>query len=291
MVRRYRSHDEDSGRWQAIRLREGDIVVSTRSKHGTTWVQTILLLLIHQQPVPPAPLAEIAPWVDHLVEPIDEVAARLAAQPHRRVMKTHTPLDGVPLDPRVTYVVVARHPLDAAESLYHHSANIDRQRLRQLTGNREQAPDRPRLPVAAWLRAWVQADADPTEALDSLPGVFWHLSDAWRRRGDSNVVLVHFDDLLADLDGQMRRLAQHLGIGVEARRWPFLVAAATFRRMQQRADVLAPNRQGLLRDNAAFFRAGVSGGGAALLDAATRARYAERAQELAPPDLLAWLHR
>jgi aryl sulfotransferase len=50
----------------------------------------------------------------------------------RRAVKTHTPLDGLPLDPRATYIVVARHPLDAAVSLYHHYANLDVRRLRQL---------------------------------------------------------------------------------------------------------------------------------------------------------------
>ncbi|MDP9405032.1 MAG: sulfotransferase domain-containing protein, partial [Actinomycetota bacterium] len=128
------SPDEDSARWEGFTFREGDVVVSTRSKHGTTWVQTILLLLIHQQPELPAPLSTLSPWLDHLVEPRDAVVARLAAQPHRRVVKTHTPLDGVPLDPRVTYVVAARHPLDAAVSLYHQGDNIDRERLHQLTG-------------------------------------------------------------------------------------------------------------------------------------------------------------
>ncbi|MDP9405338.1 MAG: sulfotransferase domain-containing protein, partial [Actinomycetota bacterium] len=132
--RRYTSPDEDSARWEGFTFREGDIVVSTRSKHGTTWVQTILLLLIHQQPQLPAPLSTLSPWLDHLVEPRDAVVARLAAQPHRRVVKTHMPLDGVPLDPRVTYVVAARHPLDAAVSLYHQGDNIDRERLHQLTG-------------------------------------------------------------------------------------------------------------------------------------------------------------
>ena len=36
--------------------------------------------------------------------------------------------------------------------------------------------------------------------MDSLPGVMWHLSDAWARRGEPNVVLVHyFNDLSTDL--------------------------------------------------------------------------------------------
>ena len=45
------------------------------------------------------------------------VYAQLAEQRHRRFIKTHTPLDGIPLDPRVTYIVAARHPLDTFVSL------------------------------------------------------------------------------------------------------------------------------------------------------------------------------
>ena len=118
-LRRYTSPEEDSGRWQDFKFRKGDIVVSARSKHGTTWIQTILLLLIHQQTDLPLPLPELSPWLDHLVDPVDTVVARLENQTHRRVIKTHTPLDGLPFDDRVTYVVPARHPLDAAVSLHY----------------------------------------------------------------------------------------------------------------------------------------------------------------------------
>jgi sulfotransferase family protein len=54
------------------------------------------------------------------------VFAQLAAQEHRRFIKTHTPLDGIPLDPRVTYLVTARHPLDVAVSLYRTLAGCPR---------------------------------------------------------------------------------------------------------------------------------------------------------------------
>ena len=111
----YRSSEEDSERWRGFPHRRGDIVISTRSKSGTTWVQMICALLAFQTPRLPAPLAELSPWLDWLVEPRDEVCARLRAQRHRRFIKTHTPLDGLPLDRRVTYVVVARQPLDHHE--------------------------------------------------------------------------------------------------------------------------------------------------------------------------------
>lgn len=265
------------------------MVISTRSKSGTTWMQMICALLVLRTPELPAPLVELSPWLDWLVEPQERVYARLAAQRHRRFIKTHTPLDGVPTDPRVHYIVVARHPLDMAVSLYHQGANLDRTRLAELTGRAAPPePDKPRPPVEQALVRWIDADPDPRAELDSLPGVMWHLRDAWARRDRPNVHLVHYDDLQADLAGQMRRLAERLDLeppGAD------LVEAATFERMRARADRLAPDAVGVLKDRNAFFRSGRSGQGNVLLDEETRTRYHARAASLAPPDLLAWLHR
>ncbi|MET8045291.1 sulfotransferase domain-containing protein [Micromonospora sp. NPDC005215] len=289
---RYRSNDEDSARWIGFPFRDGDIVISTRSKSGTTWMQMICALLVLGTSELPAPLTVLSPWLDWLVEPRDEVFDRLAAQPHRRFIKTHTPLDGVPLDPRVHYVVVARHPLDLAVSLYHQASNLDRARLAELTGApAPTGPPRPRQPLEQWLPSWVDREVDPRAELDSLPGVMMHLSDAWARRHEPNIELVHYDDLLADLGGEMRRLAERWGIPVPPERWPELVEAATFGQMRARADRLAPDRLGVLRDRRAFFRQGGSGQGRDLLDPSAQARYRERAEALAPADLLNWLHR
>ena len=46
--RRYRSPEEDSARWSGFPFRDGDIVISTRSKSGTTWMQMICALLVFQ---------------------------------------------------------------------------------------------------------------------------------------------------------------------------------------------------------------------------------------------------
>src|ERR1700761_3022659 len=122
----YRSPSEDSGRWLGFRFLPSDIVISTRRKTGTTWLQMICALLIFQTPELPDSLWHLSPWLDSQVLPHDFVYAQLTEQRHRRFIKTHTPLDGIPLDPRVTYIVTARHPLDMAVSLYHQIGNINR---------------------------------------------------------------------------------------------------------------------------------------------------------------------
>jgi aryl sulfotransferase len=288
---RYQSGEEDSGRWIGFPFRPGDIVISTRSKSGTTWMQMICALLVFQVPRLPAPLARLSPWLDWLVRPRDEVIAQLEAQQHRRFIKTHTPLDGIPLDPRASYIVVARHPLDMAVSMYHQSANIDRGRLAALTGRPELAQPRAQRPLHEWLARWAGKDADPRDDMDSLCGVLWHLSDAWARHGSQNVILVHYADLAGDLPAEMRRIAALLGIEVPAQAWPDLVSAAGFQQMSERSVELLPTPDGLLKDPAAFFRRGSSGAGREVLTSAEYDAYLAHAARFAPPGLLTWLHR
>jgi len=167
-------------------------------------------------------------------------------------------------------------------------------RWRQLTGQAEPAPGRPSPPQLSpheWLLRWIEREDEPQEQPDSLPGVMWHLSDAWARRDEPNIVLVHYDDLSADLAGEMRRLAGLLGISVPDGSWPGLVQAATFEQMRGRAALVAPDPAGVLKDKTAFFRRGRSGSGRELLTADELSRYRERTAQLAPPEMLAWLHR
>ena len=266
-------------------------MISTRSKSGTTWVQMICALLVFQTSELPAPLGVLSPWLDWLVVPQDEVYAQLSAQQHRRFVKTHTPLDGIPVDARATYIVVGRHPLDMAVSLYHQGDNLDRDRMRELTGHSPASSGAfSRPPLREWLLSWIDWEGDPREHLDSLPGVLAHLSDAWARRREPNIVLVHYDDLSTDLEGEMRRLAGLLGIEVADATWPVLVHAASFEQMRERAERLAPDPVGVLKDRAQFFRRGSSGAGRELLSNDELAHYVERTQRMAEPDMLAWLH-
>ena len=274
---RYQSHDEDSARWLGFRFRPGDIVISTRRRTGTTWMQMICALLIFQRPELPAPLWHLSPWLDHTIAPPGAVHALLAGQRHRRFVKTHSPLDCIPSDPRVSYIVTARHPLDMFVSLRHQIDTIERAAGRPLSAE----------PVHDSLLRWIADDGSAREFPESLRTVLWHLTDAWSRRTEPNVLLVHYDDLSADLEGQMRGIAWRLGIAVPEPVWPSLVRAATFQRMRQRSEHIVPGAPG---DTAAFFRRGTPGAGRELLSDAEMAAYHARVAQLAPPDLLEWLH-
>jgi hypothetical protein len=242
-------------------------------------VQQICLSLLHGSPALPAPLGELSPWVDWLTEPEEVLFARLNAQPGRRVVKTHTPLDGVVIDPRATYVVVVRDPLDMAVSLYHQADNLNRTRISELTSRTASAPSA-RPPLSEWLARWTTNEADPMASMDSLAGVVHHAADAWARCDDEQVLVVRYEDLVADLEGRMRWLADRLGIVLDPQVWPSLVAGATFASMRARAAGLVPDQRGVFKDPAAFFRRGTPGAGRDILGENDVAAYERRVRNL-----------
>jgi len=82
-----------------------------------------------------------------------------------------------------------------------------------------------------------------------------------------------------------------LGVEVPEAVWPSLVEAAQFEQMRDNSNAVVPNAGGVLKDPSAFFRRGRSGAGAETLSPDEMSVYVRRATELAPPDMLRWLHR
>src|SRR5918997_3698189 len=265
---RYRSIIADSRRWDGFAFRPGDVVISTPPKCGTTWTQMLCALLIFDGPAFPAPLGEVSPWLAMCNRSLADVTAALAAQTHRRFIKTHTPLDGLPLDADVTFVVVGRDPRDVAISMEHHAANMDWEHFLALraaaVGNDDLAelPERrvPSEDPVERFRTFVTDEA-PDSSL-TLASVLHHLDTGWQHRHDPNVALFHYADLQADLAGELLRLAGVLGIACSPERARELAAEASLTRMRERGAEVAPSAsQGTWKDVRAFFRSGGSGEG------------------------------
>ncbi|WP_026924053.1 sulfotransferase domain-containing protein [Glycomyces arizonensis] len=291
---RYRNPLMDSARWNGVELRDGDIIVTTPAKCGTTWTQIICGLLVFGQPELPKPLDELSPWVDAYFRDHDDLIAALAAQEHRRFMKSHTPLDGLPSDGRVAYVATGRDPRDVGVSMDHHMANMDMEavmKIRVATMGPEAAAFGDSLPAPAptfYERFWNWVDSDDISI--SLKGLLNHIGQVWERREEDNIVLMHYDELKADLDGQMRSLADALGIAIDEEVWPELVKAATFDAVRGNAETLTPEN-GIWKDKADFFHKGSSGQWKTLFDEDDLERYRARVNELTTPEIAEWLHR
>jgi hypothetical protein len=282
MAQRYHGLVFDSARWEGFETRPGDIFVCTPPKCGTTWMQMIVALLVFRTPDLPDRLAKLSPWLDMVTRPRRDVFADLAAQDHRRFVKTHTPLDGIPNEAGVTYVVVGRDPRDAALSMANHLDNLD---LAWVTEARARSAEVDGVELEP-------LPAPPPDSLDARVDLtVTHLRSFWAAKDRLDVVFFHYDDLLADLPGEMRRLADHLGIEVPEDRWPALVDAATLDAMRARSGDLVPGAdRAQWKDVDRFFHKGTSGQWRAVLDDDDVQRYAARVRALAPDDLVTWLH-
>jgi aryl sulfotransferase len=165
--RTYQNHHFDSTRWQHYRPRDDDVVISTSLKSGTTWMQWIVLNLIFlgAEAGPPTPLTSASPWLGLRLVPLDHVIGTLEAQRHRRVIKSHLPLDGLPYHPQVRYIVVARDARDVFMSLWNHYRNYTPEAMTQMNTGQVGDP-LPRCPSdirVAW-RNWFTRGWFPWES-------------------------------------------------------------------------------------------------------------------------------
>jgi hypothetical protein len=253
-------------------------------------MQNIVGMLLLDRTDLGAPISSLSPWLDMLIRTDDEVFGLLERQRHRRFIKTHTPLDGLPRLPSVTYITLIRHPLDVAMSDLDHADNERFDRLVELRtavvgseapsgGALDDAPEEP----AAYLRWFIDNDVEPT---GSGPyGLADYSNQAlsyWNERLEPNVHLLHYADLWADRDGEMRKVAAALGGDVDEDRWPLFVEAAGIDSMRARAGDTAPEvASGIWRSPEQFFRVGGTRDWASLLDDRDLAHFNERLRTLA----------
>ncbi len=87
-TRELESHHFDSTVWNDYRFRDGDVIVATYGKSGTTWTQQIVgqILFRGDESVD---LGALSPWLDLRVPPKEVKLDAMEAQTHRRFLKTH----------------------------------------------------------------------------------------------------------------------------------------------------------------------------------------------------------
>jgi aryl sulfotransferase len=296
-MRRYQGFMADSARWERFRLRPDDVIITTPSKCGTTWMQTIVGMLLRDS-VDLPPIGTISPWLDMQIRSEEEVFGLLEAQTGRRFIKSHTPLDGLPFNSSVTYIAVIRHPLDVALSDRDHRDNMKRDRAVELreavsgafvpTTQREEAPE----DLADYLRWFIDNDQAPTGSGPYGLGEYCQqIRTYWDARDQPNVHLFHYSDMWADLDSEMRRVAAALEVEIDEARWPEFVQAATLKSMRARASDAAPDvHLGLWKSPEGFFRAGGTRDWAALMSEDEINNFEQRLRELAG-DAFDWVIR
>lgn len=280
----------DSRHWQRFNPRDGDIVIATAPKCGTTWTQRIVSLLVFQTPEP-MPL-DVSPWLDcRFMMPLEAMLPMLEGQRHRRFIKSHLPLTALPLYDTVRYIHTAREGKDSCMSFFNHHREFKPEALARFdeigAADETIAGTFPRMPddEREFFHAWLAAN---TQAPDT--GYFALERSYWRERARENLLLVHYNDLKADLDGEMRRISAFLDIPVDEAIWRSLVDAARFETMKAQGAQLMPGIENAFRaGHESFLYRGSNERWREVLTDEDLAAYERAAREHLPPGLYAWL--
>ncbi|MEM7537101.1 MAG: sulfotransferase domain-containing protein [Chloroflexota bacterium] len=268
----YRNHHMDSTRWDGYAPREDDIVISTSIKSGTTWVQTIVRELIAHdidsrdagQPKQiPLPDNGSSFWVEATFSrDVGVMHEQLEAQKHRRFLKSHVPLDGLPYYPQVKYVVIGRDARDVFMSLWNHFSNYEDdfyQKLDEvsalLSGPCPRCPE----DIHSFWEGWINQGWFDWEQ-EGYP--FWgnmhHAQTWWHYRHLDNVEMFHYDDLLTDTVGEIKRIAELLGIEISDEALSAIVEYSSLSAMRQRK--LAAGSHAFLKGGGnTFYNKGTNG--------------------------------
>jgi aryl sulfotransferase len=293
MRRIVRTWHMDSRLWDAYRPRPGDVVIATYPKCGTTWMQRIVSLLVFQSPEP-KPMS-LSPWIDErFINIPTETQARIEAQTHRRYLKSHLPFDALPHYAQVKYIHVARDGLDAMMSWHNHQVKYKRLDLLDRAGFADESVARPYPRPAEsprnFFRDWMGLNGEGRVSDVSAAAFFDTERTYWAARGEPNVLMVHYSDLTADLNGEMRRIAKFLDIDTPPALWPSLVHAATFEQMRRDGDALMPHAKAAWAGGAAdFIYAGKNERWREALTDEDVAAYRARAEHEMSPALNRWL--
>ena len=294
-TRVYKNHHLDSTRWDAIEPRDGDVVITTSYKSGTTWMQGIVANLLLDDLPATAPPLSLSPWVDARFQgPLEVIAPMLAAQTHRRFLKSHLAADGLPYRSGTRYIVVARDPRDVFMSLVNHHAAYTDLAMGLLNDDPSLAPF-PRFDgdVKKLWRDWIGRGWFEWET-EGYPywGNLHHVASYWPHRDLENVLLVHYSDLKADLPGEVRRIAAFLALDLDAAAFDRVVRESHIDRMRELAEQ-GGDMLGVVFEGGAkrFFFKGTNGRWRDVLDAEDLALYEAAKRRVLPPECAAWLER
>lgn len=293
--RTYQNHILDSSRWRHFVPRDDDVVISTSLKSGTTWMQHIVKYLLLGTEFP-GPLREVSVWLEMRANPLDETLARLEAQTHRRFVKSHLALDGLPFHPQVKYIVVGRDARDVFMSLWNHHTSYEEAfhtALNDLPGRVGPPLPPPQQEIHAFWRNWITRGWFEWES-EGYPywGNLHHTRSWWPYRDLDNILFVHFNDLLADPRGEIGRVARFLDVARSEEEIAEVARAASFATMKANAEQLLGGVDGVFRGGAGtFIFKGTNGRWKEVLRDDELELYEEATARVLTPESAAWLER
>jgi len=236
------------------RARADDIFVVSYPKCGTTWMQNI----VYQLAKGDMDFPHINAVALHLEEDVMGSNLNLESLPSPRLFKSHLSYDSI-LKGRGKYIYVMRNGLDAAVSYFHHYVAL----------RRFQAD------FNFFFRLFMTGKVAYGSWFDHVAGWLSH-------KDDLDILFVKYEDLLEDLEGNIRRIAEFCNFPVDEARIQTAVERSRFEFMKAHGDQFdlgawLAQKAGFTTGK--FFREGKKGGGESQMDQRQIEEYRARFRE------------
>ncbi len=237
-----------------LETRPTDIYISSYPRSGTTLTQWILYLLTHDEQPDPDHLTKVSPWFERSLAIGELSADDLASFDSPRVFKSHLPREWLPDGAR--YIYVEREVEDVLVSYFHF--------YQAYLGFRGSLED--------FYRRFVEGRVQYGSWFEHVAG--WH-----EHADDPDVLILRYEELLADRKGSIAKILEFLGWDRDERSVDRAVTESSFDAMKRRESVFDHATALLLERGVSpqsFLRSGTSGGGAVALDASQTRELRER---------------
>jgi hypothetical protein len=185
-----------------------DIFIVTYPKSGTTWLQMILYQLTTDGAMNFAHIDDVSPSLEEHLIPRGRRISDLRGTP--RVVKSHLHYHEIPRGPG-RYIYCIRNGLDVAVSYHYHA----RKYLPGLGDSVSEFFGRfmaGKVPFGSW---------------------FEHVAGWLRNRDRLNVLVVTYEELSADLEAAVKRIADFCGITIDPADMPRILERCSFAFMRQ----------------------------------------------------------
>ncbi|HEX8276098.1 MAG TPA: sulfotransferase domain-containing protein [Longimicrobiaceae bacterium] len=195
-----------------------DIFIVTYPKSGTTWLQMIVYQLTTDGAMDFAHIDQVSPHLEDTLMPNRWKISDLPGTP--RVVKSHLRYGDIPRGPG-RYIYGVRNGLDVVVSYFHHTRKwplekqvpLDEFFSRFMEG---------RVPFGSW---------------------FEHVAEWIRNEDGLDVLVVGYEELSADLEAGVRRIADFCGICIDPADLPRILERCSFAFMREHNDRFAVERR------------------------------------------------
>lgn len=213
----------DSTMWDSVSPRNTDIVIASCYKSGTTLTQQIVNLLVNGDSELRGykSMHELSPWVEHTPDPLfASVEAKLnhiENLPAPRFLKTHLSFEALPYYPEWKYIYLVRDGRDVALSLYNMGGGYD-----PSVWEEEKLEET----FAEFWDNWLETGRHLWPLWD-------HIDSWWRVRHLPNLLLVHYSDLINDKPNEVERMAEFLGVKIDAAKKDLVLRESSLEYMKE----------------------------------------------------------